>query len=338
MLEISGVTIKSGERKRIKIPIARLFDYTEMSMPIEVVCGRKEGPTLFVSAAIHGDEINGVDIIKRLLASRRIGPTMRGTLIAIPIVNVFGFNRNTRYLPDRRDLNRCFPGFEGGSMGAQFAHLFMREIVQKSTHGIDLHTGAVHRSNLPHIRACLDNPETKRLAHAFGVSVAIDSAIRDGSLRQAANEKGIPMLLFEGGEALRFEETVIQTGLKGIFSVMESIGMLSAKMHLMPKKDVYVAHSSHWMRAPQSGCLRFKRKIGDRVKEGDLLGEITNPYGDEKLNVRTTKSGIIIGKTMIPLVNKGDALFHIATFEDASNVSESLVAYEENLGEFGGLA
>jgi uncharacterized protein len=155
VLEISGVRIETGRRKRVEIPVAHLFDSTKMSIPVEIIRGKENGPVLFVSAAIHGDEINGVEIIKRLLANKRINSKIKGTLIAVPIVNVYGYNRNSRYLPDRRDLNRCFPGSENGSMGGQMANIFMKEIVEKSTHGIDLHTGAIHRTNLPQIRACL---------------------------------------------------------------------------------------------------------------------------------------------------------------------------------------
>ncbi len=332
--EIAGIRIAAGKRQRLELPVAKLYDYTEVSIPVEVIRGKQDGPVLFVSAAIHGDEINGVEILKRLLARRRIGAKMKGTLIAVPIVNVFGFNRNSRYLPDRRDLNRCFPGSEKGSLGGQIAHIFMREIVQKSTHGIDLHTGAIHRTNMPQIRACLDDSETNRLAHAFGVPVIINSDIRDGSLRQAAAEHGIPMLLYEGGEALRYEEKVIQTGLMGIISVMESIGMIEPRVIERRRKnrDIFMARSSYWVRAPHSGSLRAKKKSGDRVKKGELLGVLSNPYGGDKVEVRAVKTGIIIGQTMLPLVNNGDALFHIATFEDSEAVEERLGIFDEALG------
>ncbi|WP_417317798.1 succinylglutamate desuccinylase/aspartoacylase family protein [Emcibacter sp.] len=331
--EICGTPVPRGTRKRIEIPVTKLFDYTGISVPVMVVRGKQDGPVLFVSAAIHGDEINGVEVVKRLLASRRIGKNMKGTLIAVPIVNVIGFNNNSRYLPDRRDLNRCFPGLSKGSLGGQIANTFMKEIVAKSTHGIDLHTGAIHRTNLPQIRACLDDEETNRLAHSFGVPVIINSTIRDGSLRQAAAERGIPMLLFEGGEALRYEEKVIQTGLMGILAVMESIGMIKGRerRRKSSQKETFVARSSYWVRAPHSGSLRIRKKVGTLVKKGEILGELSDPYGGDKILVKAQRTGIIIGKTMIPLVNNGDALFHIATFEDSGAVEEQLEVFEENL-------
>ncbi len=332
-LEISGVSIPVGKRKKIELPIAELFDNTKMSMPVEVVRGKKPGPVLFVSAAIHGDEINGVEVIKRLLASKRINSKMNGTLIAVPIVNAYGFNRNSRYLPDRRDLNRCFPGSKNGPLGNQIAFTFMSEIVEKCTHGIDLHTGAIHRTNLPQIRACLDDEETSRLANSFGVPVIINSNIRDGSLRQAALDKGIPMLLFEGGEALRYEEKVIKTALMGILSVMESINMLPSKVKKRPRryKEVYTARSSHWVRAPQSGSLHALIKLGAKIEKGQLLATISDPYGDNLVKVESRKTGIVIGMTMLPLLNKGDAMFHIATFQDSEAVEERLETFDEAL-------
>ncbi|MDG1287869.1 MAG: succinylglutamate desuccinylase/aspartoacylase family protein [Rickettsiales bacterium] len=332
---IGGVSVPSGQRKQIEIPIAKLFDYTEMKIPVEVVRGTEEGPVLFISAAIHGDEINGVEIIKRILSRKKALSKIKGTLIAVPIVNAFGFNRNIRYLPDRRDLNRCFPGSETGSLAGQIAHIFMREIVSKSTHGIDLHTAAIHRSNLPQIRACLHHEETEKLALNFGVPVVIDSDIRDGSLRQAAADMGIPMLLFEGGKALRYEEKVIKSGVQGILSVMRSIGMIEGegKVSLKQrKKQVFIAKSSHWIRAPHSGSLRANKKLGSRVKKGELLGVLSNSFGDEKVEVRAKRTGIVIGMAILPLVNNGDALFHIATFEDSQEVVGRVVeAFEENL-------
>ncbi len=332
---INGVAIKPGTRQQIEIPVAKLYNHTDVTMPVEVIRGTADGPVLFVTAAIHGDEINGVEIIRRLLTHRKLSPKkLKGTLIAVPIVNVFGFNRNTRYMPDRRDLNRCFPGSATGSLAAQLAHTLMTEIVGKATHGIDLHTGAIHRTNLPQIRACLDDEETDRLAHSFQVPVVINSSVRDGSLRQTAADLGIPMLLFEGGEALRYDEKVIRTGLHGVMEVMMSIGMLArtAKHNATRGNEMFVARSSTWVRAPHSGSLRTKRKVGDRVKTGDRLGIIADPYGDNEVDVTAAASGIIIGQTLLPLVNNGDALFHIARFEDAEAVEEELENFEQMLG------
>ena len=329
-LIIGGTIIKRGERKRVFLDVAKLYDFTDMNIPIEVIRGKKEGPILFISGAVHGDEINGVEIVRQVLTKKALN-RIKGTLIAVPIVNVFGFNTKSRYLPDRRDLNRNFPGSENGSLTGQLAHIFMKEIVEKCTHGIDLHCAAIHRINLPQIRACLDDPEVMKMAEAFNMPVVIHSELRDGSLRESAQKMKIPTLLFEGGEALRFNGKVIKSGVQGIMSVMREIGMLAPLKNTSKTKDVFVARSSHWLRAPHSGILSAKKRIGDRVKKGQILGVISDPFGQEKHEVLARRTGIIIGAVTMPLLNKGDAVFHVATFEDATAVEESVDMLEETL-------
>ncbi len=331
---INGIRIEKGERKKLEIVIAKLYDHTDITIPVEVICGKESGPVMFVSGAIHGDEINGVESIKRLLSRKKILSSIKGTLIAVPIVNVFGFNRNVRYLPDRRDLNRTFPGFKNGSLAARIAHIFMKEIVTKCQYGIDLHTGSAHRFNLPQVRGCLENPEVEKLAKAFGVPVILNSNMRDGSLRQAAFEKGINILLFEGGEALRYDEKIIFSAEKGIIAVMCEIGMIekkSVRSRLPKSREVFRAESSHWIRAPISGSLQVKKKIGNKVNKDQILGIISNPFGTEKTYVKAKKTGIIIGITMMPLVSNGDALFHVATFDNIRAVAEEVLYFEEEL-------
>ncbi|MGE4134021.1 MAG: succinylglutamate desuccinylase/aspartoacylase family protein [Bdellovibrionales bacterium] len=327
-------TVALGERKRLFLRVAALHDFTDMSLPVEVIRGKRDGPNLFISAAIHGDEISGVEIVKRVLKRVEVND-LTGTLIAVPIVNVFGYNARKRYLPDRRDLNRTFPGRPNGSLAARLAWLFIEEIVSKCSHGIDLHSGASHRVNLPHIRACLDDPETERLARAFGVQVVLHSALRDGSLREAAREKGVSMMLFEGGEALRFDESVIEVGVEGCLSVMNEIGMLkggfaegdtrdSRGARPAATKEIFIAHGSFWVRAPHSGSFVPRRKMGDRVRAGDVLALISDPFGIEEHEVRSPVEGIIIGGTTIPLVHRGDAMFHVATFTNNRTVGRAL--------------
>ncbi|MFT4939614.1 MAG: putative deacylase, partial [Paraglaciecola sp.] len=227
-LEIGGQRIKPGEIKRIELPLPPLYTDTHMSIPVHVQRGKQPGPTMFVSAAIHGDELNGIEIVNRLIKSKSI-KNMRGTLIAVPMVNVYGVLNQSRYLPDRRDLNRSFPGSSKGSLAGRIANLFLQEVVTKCDVGIDLHTGAIHRSNLPQIRANLDDAETLTMAEAFGMPVLLNADIRDGSLRQAAADLGAKVLLYEAGEALRFDEFSIRAGVKGIINVMREIGMLNKR-------------------------------------------------------------------------------------------------------------
>lgn len=319
--EIAGIIVAPGKRARAEIEVARLYDFTKMTVPLEVIHGKEEGPVLFVTAAIHGDEINGVEIIKRLLNSPLFSK-MKGTLIAVPIVNVFGFNAKQRYLPDRRDLNRCFPGAVDGSLAAQLAHAVMQEVVKRSTHGIDLHTGAIHRTNYPHVRAALDDPQILNMAQSFGAPLLIHSGLRDGSLREAARDVGVPVLLYEGGEALRFNESVIRMGVRGIFSVMQHIGMLPPSLRIRPAPASQLARSSYWVRAPHSGMMTTRLRIGDSVEPEQLLGTISDPFGRHRFEVKAKDAGVVIGMTQIPLLNEGDATFHIASYAHSTAASE----------------
>jgi predicted deacylase len=327
VLKIGEVEVKAGESVTIDLPMASLYSHAPMSLPVQVIRGRRDGPSLFVSAALHGDEINGVEIIRRMLRLPLL-KKLRGTLIAIPIVNVYGFVSRSRYLPDRRDLNRSFPGSDRGSMAARLAELFLTEIVDKCDYGIDLHTGAVHRDNLPQIRANLDDPETSRIAHAFHVPVLLNSNIRDGSLREVAAERGIPVLLYEAGEALRFDERSIRAGVKGIIGVMRVLGMLPVASRARKPAEPLVARASTWVRAGRSGILRMTSALGARVRRNEIIGVIADPFGQQELEVSANASGIIIGRTNLPLVNEGEAIFHIARFESAKVAEDTVEAFQ----------
>ena len=311
-ITVGGKFVEAGKRQTLELPMASLYSHAPMNLPVQVVCGKSNGPRLFISAAVHGDEINGVEIIRQV--TEKIDPKkLSGTVLAVPVVNVFGFNSRSRYLPDRRDLNRSFPGTPNGSLASQMARTFMREIVLKSTHGIDFHTGAIHRFNAPQIRACLEDDATKKMARAFNAEAMINSALRDGSLREAARKRGIPMLLFEGGEALRFDEKVIQVGVRGTLSVMRHLGMLSPKKPKVEVKKSVMVDQSFWVRAPHGGSMRAIKKTGDLVEEGETLALILDLFGKARLEVTSPSRGIVIGRTRLPLINKGDALFHVAT-------------------------
>ncbi len=326
-LRIGGTDVLPGERVTLDLPVAHLYTHGELTMPVCVVRGRKAGPRLFVCAAIHGDEINGVEIIRRLLRMKPI-QRLHGTLIAVPIVNVFGFISHSRYLPDRRDLNRSFPGSDKGSLAARLSELFMREVVSNSTHGIDLHTGAFHRSNLPQVRARLDCPGVDAMARAFGAPVIVDAELRDGSLRQAVYARNIPLVAYEGGEALRFDEVAIRAGLRGILGVMHALDMLPSSYKPRPMSKPVVALDSGWVRAPESGILRMQASLGAHVSEGDLLGTLGDPFGENEVEVRAPGAGIVIGRINIPLINEGDALFHIAQFERTHRAAETVEAFQ----------
>lgn len=314
-LVIGGIEIKPGSVQRIELPVVKLYTDTDMCMPIHVVRSRKPGPTVFVSAAVHGDELNGIEIIRRLIQLK--SPKLKcGTLILVPMVNVYGVLNQSRYMPDRRDLNRCFPGSAKGSLAGRVADTFLTEIVKHCDYGIDLHTGAIHRSNLPQIRANLNDPETLALAEVFGVPVLLNSNLRDGSLRQAAVESGTKILLYEAGQALRYDELSIRAGLRGILNVLSHLDMTKKRARKKPVTP-YVANTSAWQRANESGIVNNLKNLGDQVQKGDALAYIGNPYGEILDTVRASKSGIIIGKQNIPLAQEGDAMFHIAYFSEA---------------------
>lgn len=327
---IGGVEVRAGQRLTIDLPVAPLQTHAEMAMPVQVLHGAQPGPRLFVSAAMHGDEINGVEIISRLL-QRLPFRQLRGTLIAVPVVNVYGFINQSRYLPDRRDLNRFFPGSEKGSLASRLAWLFLQEVVAPCTHGIDLHTGSNHRSNLPQVRADMKNAPSRRLAQAFGAPVTLHASVRDGSLRDAVGSRGMPMLLYEAGEALRFDEVSIRVGVRGILAVMRTIGMLPAPRRHRAHAEPLLAHSSTWVRAPSSGILRTPIALGRQVRAKSVLGEIGDPFGEATAQVNAPADGLVIGRLNLPLVYQGDALFHIARFDHAADVEGALEAFEAEL-------
>lgn len=329
--ELAGSLIEPGTSGVVDLRVAPMYTHDDLSISVQVVHGRHPGPTLFVSAAIHGDEINGVEIIRRLLQNRAL-KNLRGTLLAIPIVNVYGFLNHTRYLPDGRDLNRSFPGSPKGSLTGRVAHTFAGEILKKCTHGIDLHTGARHRSNFPQIRADLDDPVTLQMTEAFGVPLALDAKIRDGSLRECAQDAGIPVILYEAGEALRFEEVYIRAGVKGVINVMRTIGMLPPSRSSKQLPPPIVSDQSSWVRAPESGILRTLVPLGAKVQEGQVIAMVADPLGSSETAITASEAGMVIGRTNLPLVYEGDATFHIARYgRKVGAVEKQLEAFQEGI-------
>lgn len=316
--------IAPGERHTINIPLAPLVTNDNLAMSVNVLVGRRPGPTLLVSAAIHGDEINGVEIIRRLLRHPALAQ-LRGNLLAIPVVNVHGFLHQTRYLPDGRDLNRSFPGSSKGSLAARVADKFVNQILSRCDYALDLHTGSRHRTNLPQIRVDLSNPESKRLGEAFGVPVLLHSRLRDGSLREEAAGRGIPFLLYEGGESLRFDEFSIRVGVRGIMNVMRHLRMLRQSRRKKPIPEPLLTRRSTWLRANTSGVLRTLTTIGSKVSTGDLMAIIGDPMGNEETGLYCPEDGIVIGKLNLPLVSEGDAIFNIACYQDRSGDAEQAI-------------
>jgi uncharacterized protein len=308
---IGGVTVAAGTRETVNLEVSTLANATRMNLPVHVVHGNSTGPTMFLSGVVHGDEILGLEIVRRVLAEKALN-TIKGTLLAVPIVNAFGFLNHSRYMPDRRDLNRSFPGSDQGSLASLLADLFFREIVKRCQYGVDLHTAALHRTNLPQIRISPGDKELARMAEAFAAPVILTSKLRDGSLRQCAMDEGIRVLLYEGGEALRFDESAIEAGVKGVLRVMKSIGMIDDAPSVPSHFSITHSSSSNWVRAPEGGILHSVRRVGDKVGLREPIAIITDPLGTVTVPVFSEDDGVIIGRTNLPIVNRGDALFHVA--------------------------
>ncbi|MFK7865329.1 MAG: succinylglutamate desuccinylase/aspartoacylase family protein [Pseudohongiellaceae bacterium] len=330
--EIAGRKVQPGERVQFDLQIANLYTHTPLNMPIEVIHGKKSGPVLLICAAIHGDELNGVEIIRRMRSFQSL-KQLNGTLVLVPVVNLFGFIHQSRYLPDRRDLNRCFPGSERGSIASRVAHIFFNDVVRRCTHVIDLHTAAVNRDNLPQIRAALDEPGVAEMALGFSIPVIINSGLIDNSLRKEAGNLGIPVITYEAGEALRLHERAIVTGVRGIVSVMRALKMLPTRRIRTVRAEPNIARSSSWFRAPMDGVFRPLVELGARVKKGTTLGVISAPFSSDEFILLAEAQGIVICVNRLPLVNQGEALFHIAQFEETKVVESEIAAHGSTIEE-----
>ncbi len=302
--------VAAGSVEQHELRVARLPTGVWATMPAAVVHGRSEGPTIWLSGAVHGDELNGIAIVRRLL--RRLRPkTLRGTVIGVPIVNVFGVPTASRYLPDRRDLNRSFPGSERGSLAARLAHRFFDSVVVRCDLGIDFHAGSGGRANLPQVRCRMSHPEESRLARAFCAPAAVDSTSRPGSLRAAAHHRDIPVLLYEAGEALRLDAHAIDIGVEGTLRVMQALNMIDDAPAPDPAGTV-IASRSAWMRASRSGFAVVQVEPGARVEAGDVVATVFDAVGKSEQSVRARFGGLAIGVLRTGLVHRGDALVHIA--------------------------
>jgi hypothetical protein len=314
---IGGVEVRPGTRRRINIPIAELPIGAPLHLPVIVLHGKHPGPTVWVSAALHGDELNGVEIVRSLLEVTR-ARELHGTLIAVPVVNVYGFLNESRYLPDRRDLNRHFPGKANGSLASRLARLFIDEIVSHCDYGIDLHTGSDHRTNLPQVRCNLEDEQTRALALAMRAPLTIHASRREGTLRKAATRKGIPVIVYEAGEPMRFDNEAIDIGRRGILRALAHLGMrelLDEERHDPERYTCYVSTKSSWVRAKRSGLMRHERAVGDLVEKGDKLGIIEDILDARYRTIKATRSGMIMGALVNPMVYQGDAIIHVATVE-----------------------
>ncbi|WP_298432390.1 succinylglutamate desuccinylase/aspartoacylase family protein [uncultured Jannaschia sp.] len=316
----------------VELPVSILSDHTPVTMAAHVVHGRADGPRVFVSGGIHGDEVIGIEIIRRLLRAPGLR-RLRGTLVAVPIVNAFGFTNRSRYLPDRRDLNRSFPGSGGGSLAARLANIFLTEVVARSDLGIDLHSAAIHRTNYPQTRVSPGAPAALRLAETFGAPIVMESAIREGSLRGAARDLGIDVLLYEAGEGLRFDEFSVRSGLVGILRVLHALDMIPARGVASVRAPSQFCRSSKWLRAPSGGLFRAFRSDGASVAAGDVLGSVADPFGERELDIVAPFDGIIVGRAVMPVVNEGDSVFHLGRIGSVSQAEQAIDDHSSQIAD-----
>ncbi len=308
--EICGVAVEPGATRRLEIPVTRLITQAQLSIPVIVAHGERPGPRLWLSAALHGDELNGTEIIRRVLG-RVPASQLGGTLVAVPVVNVLGFVEQSRYLPDRRDLNRSFPGSRRGSLASRMAHLFLTEIVDRCTHGIDLHTGSNHRENMPQVRGDLDSAAVRRCAAAFGAPLMVHGTVIPGTLREAAGKRGIPVIVYEAGEPMRFNQSAIALGEAGVLRVIQELGMLPSPKGRRRSASVEVRRTT-WVRAHQGGIVDLRIGLGDRVKKGQVLGVVRDAFGETVAEIKAAHTGLVIGISNNPLLHAGEALVHLA--------------------------
>lgn len=297
------------------------FEKSYSGFPYKIPCihahGAEAGPNLLVTSTIHGDELNGIPII-HALADKLDPSRLRGEIVLLPVVNILAFHIHSRYLPDRRDLNRLFPGSERGSEGGRLASLIWSLVGQKANAIIDLHSASYDRWNYPHIRGNMEDVRVRKMAEAFGADISIHSAGISGSLRRAAaKEKGIPAILFEAGQINRFEKEFRDTGVKGIFNVMRHLGMMDELPQDItpPQNAAFYLKNSSWVRSPSAGLFDPFFKPGDRVKRGEKIGRIISLLGEETDVIYARHSGIILGCNLHPQVAAGRALYHVGYTE-----------------------
>ncbi len=330
--KIADQVIQPGKKNVILFPAPNINMQAKIDIPVHVFHGKHSGPKIFVLAGIHGDELNGIEIIRRVHEHISI-KQLAGTLITMPIVNVHGVIMQTRYFSDRRDLNRSFPGKKTGTLAARLAHNLMHHVVKKCDYGIDLHTGAVGHMNMPQLRVDFSVPGSREFAHSFGAPVILDSKQRDGSLRQAASQHDIPVIVYEGGEALRFNELCVRGGVRGIMNVLKHLGMIQTSKPLHKASKMIVTQSSSWVRAPISGLVEPAGEMLTRhVKKGQLLARIHDPFLiNPTLSITAPFEGIVIGQCLRAMATEGDAVFHLASFKKIEGVNAGIADYRDEI-------
>lgn len=307
-IHIQGQTIGPGQNQQVILNIYKLPTHTLIEIPVFVFNGKEDGPTVLFLAGMHGDEINGIEVVRKLIMRDDIRKLKRGCIIAIPVINIISFLAGTRDLPDGRDLNRCFPGSKSGSLGSRIAHDLMETIIPQIDFGIDFHTGGAKISNYPQIRCVFSDERNVNLGRIFSPLMVVNSTFRDNTLRKEAAKQGKPILVFEGGASNSFDYHSVNEGLNGCLRVLNHFGMIH--WELPPNPTIFV-HKSIWIRAKSSGLFHTTLPYGSHVRKGDVLGSICDPFGEVEHMVSAPNEGYIVGVNNQPIVNQGDALIHL---------------------------
>ena len=308
-LVIGGERIRLGETRELDLNFGATYLGTPVSIPIIVMRARKRGPCVYVMGVIHGDELNGIGIVRELLYDR--APVLlNGTLIVIPVANIQGLERHSRYMPDRRDLNRCFPGTSTGSLSSRLAHAIFTQIVQRCDYGIDFHSAAVRRTNFPNVRADMKNPGTRALAKAFGCELIVNSKGPRGSLRRSAVEAGVPTIILEAGEVWKIEAGVVEIGVRGCLNVLSHLGMIDGTAN--PPSFRLTIDKAQWVRSELGGLLAFHAQPGQLVRRNECLATVLNVFGREQTSIIAPMDGLVLGMSTMPMVNPGGPVYHLA--------------------------
>jgi hypothetical protein len=308
LLHIAGHELRPGEFKEININIARLPSHTQIDTPIFVYRAPEEGPTLALMAGMHGDEINGMEIVRRII-DNGYHKVKRGTVLCMPIINVYGFLNYSREVPDGKDINRSFPGSKGGSLASRVAWHVTHEVIPYIDYGIDFHTGGAMRTNYPQVRCVMQDKINVELAHAFHAPFTIDSPFRPHSLRQTAARQEKNIIVYEGGESVRFDHQAILEGINGTLRLMRHLKMIDWAPE--PREENRIIWSSSWVRAKTAGLFQPTIQCGELVQRHQLVGTITDPFGEFKENIKSPAMGYVVGLNNNPVVNAGDALLHL---------------------------
>lgn len=317
-ITIDGVDVMPGERKVINLNIARLVSGTKIDLPVFVYRSRKAGPTILLSGGLHGDEVNGIETIRRMIRNKEFNKLKCGSIIAIPVLNIYGFLNFSREVPDGKDVNRFFPGNKTGSLASRVAHNITNKILKEVDFGIDFHTGGANRYNYPQCRYAPRDERAREIADIFNAPISLSAKLINGSLRKQAYEMGTTIVVFEGGESMRLNESAVRSGIEGTRKVLKHFGLISEAKGI--EKTVNCIEST-WIRARRAGLFKPLFTSGEFVKKGDTLAKICDPFGTSEINIKAPKDGIIIGHSNAPVVNQGDALFHLGICEEPVAIS-----------------